>query len=43
MTASAGFSGGVFVVEAGGGECKDDQEADGDREESQTGVEESHG
>jgi hypothetical protein len=33
----------VFVVEAGGGEAKNNQEADGDSEESQTGVEKSHG
>jgi hypothetical protein len=43
VTAGAGFSGGVFIVEAGGGEAKNNQEADGKSEESQTGVEKSHG
>jgi len=43
VAAGAGFSGGVFVVEAGGGEAENNQEADGESKDSQTGVEESHG
>jgi len=43
VTAGAGFSSGIFVVEAGGREGKYNQEADGEHEKSQTGVEESHG
>ncbi len=43
VAAGAGFSGGVFVVQAGGGETKNNQDANGEREESKTGVEESHG
>lgn len=43
MTAGAGFSSGIFVIEAGSGKTKNNQDGDGDGEESQTGVEESHG
>jgi hypothetical protein len=43
VTTGAGFSGGVFVIEAGGREGKYNQEADGERKKSQAGVEESHG
>ena len=42
VTASAGFSGGIFVIEAGGGEAKNNQETDDENEKSQTRVEESH-
>ena len=43
VATGAGFSGGVFVVKAGGGKAKNHQEADGKGEENQTGVEKSHG
>ena len=39
----AGFSGGVFVVEAGRGKAENDQNADGENQESNAGVEKSHG
>ena len=32
MTAGAGFSGGIFVIEAGGGEGENNQDADGENE-----------
>ena len=43
MTAGAGFSGGIFVVEAGGGEGENNQKANNESKESETGVEKSHG
>ena len=43
VTTGAGFSSGVFVVEAGGGESKNDENADDECKKSQAGVEESHG
>ena len=39
----AGFSGGVFVVEAGRGNAENNQNADGEKEESQARAEKSHG
>src|SRR5208337_2588710 len=43
VTPGAGFSGRIFVVEAGGGKTENNQYADGENQESNAGVEKSHG
>ncbi len=43
VAAGAGFSGGIFVIKAGGRKGENNQYADGQSKESQTGVEKSHG
>ena len=43
VAAGTGFSGGIFVVQAGGGKAENNQNADGERQKSQAGAEKSHG